>query len=267
MRILPYTATRFEKVMEEGRTHPVILSCRSANLVTPGRSLLVKAIGCPELHSKWQLVAEVVGNAAARQVGVLTPAPAVVEIPETMASLLNAGLREQGYDFRLNAGHAAGCDFLPGISPWTIGQTLSSELRTQAMKLFAFDMMSQNPDRRRDKVNCGLTRAGLLAYDFELCFAHCFVPLIGSAKVLPWEPSNAGLDRSHLFYAEVRADPPDLEMVRDMALSLTPAWWSSVQQSLPEEWHHDAEKIGGDLLAIYEHADEFAKDVTRRCLL
>ena len=267
MTIPTLIATRFEQVIFEGRTNPIILSCRAKHDHLPARSVLCKARGCPELQSTWQLVAEVVGNATARKVGVKTPPPSIIQIDDRMASIKNKHLREQGSSSQIQPGFAAGCDFLPGLVPWTIGQSLSLDLSSQACRMFTFDQLSQNPDRRREKVNCGLTKDGLVVFDFELCFSQCFLPIIGGAGGNSWMPSKAGLAKNHLFYHEIRQVPPTEQSVRDMAFALSPEWWEVVYMSLPSSWLAEAEKIGAEIMEVREHADEFAKDILHRCLL
>ena len=135
-----------------------------------------------------------------------------------------------------------------------------------ATKLFVFDMASQNPDRRRNKVNCGLNKGGLVAFDFELCFAHKFLPVIGGSSASAWLPSNSQQSRNHLFYSEVKANPPQIEQVENMVESLTSSWWKYLMDGFPDEWREPAQRIGDDLLAIAQHKTDFAKDITTRCL-
>jgi hypothetical protein len=197
---------------------------------------------------------------------VATPAPAVIQVSDQMARLINQSLRPKGYSFSVRAGDAAGCEFIPGLANYTVGQNLTPELRHQASRLFVFDMLSQNPDRRTQKVNCALSQSGLLAFDFELCFAHLFTPIISGAGNA-WTPSSSNLARNHLFYQQVKQLAPDQETICDMVSRLTSTWWNAVNQSLPENWRTDADKIWVNLQSVAEHVDEFAKDITGRCLI
>lgn len=229
--------------------------------------MLVKAIGCPEIRSPWQLTTEVMGNVVARMMGVQTPRPAFVEISDAVARQVNDSLQSAGFKFEIKPGVAAGCELLRALAPFTVGQTLSLELRTQAIDLFIFDMLSQNADRRAEKVNCGLTKDGLVAFDFELCFAHLFVPLIGTQQRLPWEPSNSMDARKHLFYREARSRPPESRYVADLVRRFTEQWRDEVMATVPTEWTREASRIGEDLLSIGDHAEDFARDLTTRCLV
>ncbi len=244
LKIPNFTATRFEHVITEGRTHPLVLACRSDEGNGLEHRLLVKGVGCPEVSSTWQLVTETVSNAVARRMGVNTPAPAVVELSRAMARMVNRSLERDGHSFKIQPGTAAGCEFIPGLAAFTVGQALTPELRSQAAKMFTFDMLSQNADRRRDKVNCGLSKSGLIAFDFELCFAHRFLPIIGGTGVEPCEPSKAMISKNHLFYQEVRTNPPSLESVDLMVSALSVGWWETLLGGLPEAWQPAPRRLG-----------------------
>jgi len=257
-------ATRFELVMKEGRTHPVVLGCRSRD-ASPARSILCKAIGCPDLGATWQMVAEVVGNLAAQRMGILTPQPFVVEISETTAKLVNYGLSELGYTFEVQAGLAAGCEFIPSITPWAHGAKWESRWNTQAARLFVFDMLTQNPDRRREKVNCGFLKNSIIAFDFEFCFSHRFLPILGENRGMG-QLSRLGMAENHLLYDFVRVAPPEPESIREWMAALSPVWWTSVREGLPDSWQGAADVIGDEFYQISEQAEDFIEDLLVRCL-
>jgi hypothetical protein len=120
-------------------------------------------------------------------------------------------------------GEAAGCELLR-LAPYSVGQSLSTDQRTQAARLYVFDMLSQNPDRRTQKVNCGLTTTGLVAFDFETCFQHLFLPVVGGLQGLDWEPSKSINPKDHLFHDLVKSCQPDRVTVARWVAGLTPVW-------------------------------------------
>ena len=228
--------------------------------------MVVKAIGCPFVFSTWQLVTETVGNAVARRMGVLTPEPGIVWISPSVANLINRSLPPAENPTAIQPGFAAGCEYLPRMVPFTPGQMLGPEVRAQAAKLFVCDLLSQNVDRRRDRVNCGLTKNGLVAFDFELSFAHLFVHLLGKTGE-PWEPSKTGIARNHLFLSIVKDHPASLELINSTLASLTPAWWGELVASLPPEWQPESAKLGQYLRSVTDHSEDFCRDIVTRCLI
>lgn len=127
-------------------------------------------------------------------------------------------------------GAAAGCELL-NIAPYTIEQHLTPVQKEQAAKMYVFDLMCQNSDRRKQKVNCGLIGEGLLAFDFEKCFNHLFVPIIGGLKGVSWEPSKAIGPKSHLFYKASRQRPLPPGTVINMIERLNQDWWQTLCSS------------------------------------
>ena len=253
--------------MPIGRTRPLVLKCRAVGVGHPAESKVVKALGLPEVFAPRQLVAETLGNAVARRMGVLTPEPCVVSIDEAVTRAINLNLCALGYEHEIRPGLAAGCELLrPPPAPYAHGQGLTPEARVQAVRMYVFDLFSQNPDRTRHPVNCGLTKDGLLAFDFEMCFAHLFLPLVGGFGAPPWEPSHAYPSRRHLFYSVAKALPPDVESTVETIRRQTVEWWDDLRFSIPLEWRADADKIGANLREIVDHAEEFAKDALRSLL-
>lgn len=263
MRLRYVDAFVFERVLEEGRTKPVVLGCRGEDEPAP-IPVVVKALGCPEVHSRWQLVAEVVGNAVARRMGVETPEPFIVSIDAPVAAVVNRSLAALGYNHSLSPGHAAGCRLLaPTPVPYAPGQTLSPDQVRAAQDLYVFDLLSQNVDRRVDNVNCALTKHGIVAFDFELCFAHLFLKLIGQSAAQSWRPSDTMPFRKHVFYALVRSAPPAPPAVEAVLDLLDEEWWMGLVASLPETWQGEASRIGTEIARIIEHKSDFAEDVMR----
>ncbi len=260
-------ATRFERVLDEGRTKPLVLNCIDARNPSGMKSYVCKAFGCPEVHSAWQLVTEVVGNATARNCGVITPAPAIVEISRQTATIINKSLEYNNYEYRIEAGYAAGCEFIGGMAPLGPGLRLNPNQFVQARNLFVFDMLAQNPDRRPEKVNCGLLGGQIIAFDFELCFSHCFLPVIGSSQSDPVAVSGTNLPKSHLFYGNLRGEDHDTTQIQEFVSPITEDWLSEIENSLPNHWRGCCESICAHLRVVKERASDFSFDITQRCLI
>lgn len=246
-------------VLREGRTRPLVLGCRPLDQGQPKATMVVKARGCPEISFNWQLVAELVGNSAAKQAGIHTPDPCVVLVSPEAAQAINKSLSQESETFRVEPGWAAGCRYIERIAPWTDSQSTSHLLKAQARTLFAFDMLTQNPDRRKEKVNCAMLRGELLAFDFEMCFSHLFLPIVGGTKP-PWDLLDTPLARNHLFQGEARASLVGKPAISEVAKKLSPEWWREIRQGLPQEWHGEADIIGAHLRELHDLAQEFEPD-------
>lgn len=89
MKLTHWHGVGFEQVLPEGRTHPLVISCHLEGDEASRASKVIKAIGCPEIMREWLLVCEVVGNAVAREMGILTPEPCIVYLSEEVTKSLN----------------------------------------------------------------------------------------------------------------------------------------------------------------------------------
>lgn len=133
--------------------------------------MIVKAVGLPEITTG-KLLNEQFGNLIARELGIHTPAPAVVEIgPEFVATSAPYLPRHQS---QLQPGLSVGTEKLDGLMPLPYGEALSKDELAQATLIYACDLLIQNPDRLIKNPNCGKHRDRLVAYDFEMAFT--FVP-------------------------------------------------------------------------------------------
>lgn len=245
--LLSWEAVGFVDVRRGGRTQPLVLRCRqNAQRATK----LVKALGLPELTQS-SLVCELMGNLLARQMGVFTATPCIVSISDEMAQSL------QGQGYTVQAGLAVGCDYLENVKGWDAPRTLSAAQMQQALCLFALDMLAQNPDRRPDNPNCGFTQAGeLWAYDFEMCFSHCFVPLLGG--------SSETLARGHLLYPYLRGQEHDWNLLAQHLAGLgDQQWWSTLMYNIPEAWRGHTQRIQSEVLSVVQNLTAWLKQLQR----
>ena len=265
MTLKRYKATRYETTLVGGRTHPLVLGCaelETSQIFTPK---VVKAIGCPEVTSNYILACELIGNLTARKLGVQTPEPCLVSISPLVAKMINQSLQNEELGFSVNAGWAAGCELISMV-PYTNQQTLTADQSHQAMWIYISDMLMQNTDRRRHKVNCGLNHNGIVAFDFEMSFNQLFLRLFGNEKAIPWEPSNSMITKDHLFHSIARLGKPDIEVIENKVLSLNEEWLKEMQVAMPDEWKSEVALIRENLKLISENANAFAKDIQRGLL-
>lgn len=181
-----WEARSFSRVLE-GRTRPPILTCvpRGPSLGALGTEpteFVVKAMGCPEV-AELSLFAECLGNQIARQIGISTPVPALVSIGDREAGIINGGIRAAGEKYSLKPGVGVGSAFIRHLSPDLSLSGKTPDLLLQAARIYAFDMLVENADRRGEKPNCARRGKDLVAFDFELCFG--FLLAIGYSPRRP----------------------------------------------------------------------------------
>jgi hypothetical protein len=166
-------------MLSSGRTRPLVVECsRSHTLVTDEDSqtssdqkesslLVVKGFDLPEITS-FGLFSEVFGNQLARGFGIDTPAPTLVHLSIPFVEATNFVLRRE--KLALRPGIASGCEYFRGYSNVST-QSLSSDELEQAIRIYGFDLLAQNPDRTVLRPNCATRSRRFKVFDFEMAFS------------------------------------------------------------------------------------------------
>lgn len=190
----------------------------------------------------------------ARELGVMTATPALVEIDDETAAALNLSLQAKG--LRVATGIAVGSSFMRPLHP-AIG-VLPEDAASEVPRLYGFDLAVQNPDRRPSNPNCALFEDRLLAYDFEVSFS--FLWAVGRTHNA-WEVSKHGLASKHLFYSRLRLKQPAWEPLISSLRALTPQLLHELMDALPLDWKDDVQEVRAHLLSLLESLDEFEKEL------
>lgn len=266
-----WDAERLDSVLMSGRTRPLIIECSRQAKVGVGptltglkrdrRTMVVKAVGLPEVTQE-SLFREVFGNLVARELGVGTPTPALVNLSPQFVEAVKLHLLS--YDLHLEPGIGAGCEyFRHGFTNVVLGAHLTAEELAQAVLIYGFDLLVQNPDRTEAKPNCAFRSGQFVAYDFELAFS--FLLLVG-AQSAPWEVSKHGIGRDHLFTRSLRSRNPDWKPFIAALRRLTRKRLKQLVDNLPEEWRNSAERICVHLLAVKKNLAKLELELQRSLL-
>lgn len=202
-----YEATRFVKVLESGRTRPVLLECELAddNGVSV-RSFVVKAVGLPEVED-YGLFAETLGYLLAAELDIETPRPSLVRLSNEFVAAVNPVLRSQGLS--LQPGIGFGSEHLgSGLIGASADKYLDDEQTIAALNIFCYDLMIQNFDRLERNPNCLIKNGRIIAFDFNVAFS--FLLLIGDAYE-PWEVSKHQSENRHLFHRALKGKSVDFK--------------------------------------------------------
>ena len=263
-----WEARRLANVLQTGRTRPVIMDCElvleppilsSEHLgehVFDNRLMVVKGLGSPEL-TLTGMANEMFGNLLAREFGIFTGEPAVVNISQTLAHSIRPSLNPHC----LNAGLAAGSELhragLVAINPYI---TYLPEEIAEIARLYAFDLLVQNADRQKDNANCAMSGKRVFAYDFETCFS--FLQLFGTLPN-PWELSTFGIHEKHVLREVLRRQNINWTPFVDNLSLLTETRILEIASKLPTEWQANIPAISAHLLVMAEHASELAIELQR----
>lgn len=197
-------ALSFVEIKRNGTTKPLVIECEYSDENIPVRkTLLVKANGLPRI-TNLDLYCEILGNLLAREFGIETPEPFIVRIDEDFVRATRKILWEE--NIKIKPGLGVGCEyFSQGFTAITSNMHLSKEKLEQAIMIYGFDLLTQNPDRRETNPNCAIKGDKIMAFDFEKSLSFLY-PILG-LKPEPWELSKlklAGDDR-HIFKTNLKA--------------------------------------------------------------
>lgn len=271
--LLAWEAARYIRPLKSGRTSPLVLSCHRTVQDDAGTSRLirqdfvVKARGLPEITDQ-SLFRELFGNLIAQEMGVITPTPALVELTPEFVQVANQQLARDPdlapRNVRLSPGTAVGTEHLGGgLSPIGSVALLTEAQRKQAVQIYSYDLLVQNPDRTaKGKPNCATLGDQLIAFDFELCFSFLLVFTIGR-QAQPWEVSKHGLGSEHLFHRVLRGEQIDWEPIRTALGRLSDGQLARLCGMLPAPWQETVQRVCTHLSAVRDHLPEFLIELQR----
>ena|SRR5205823_316037 len=248
-----WTADMYLGRAPSGRSRALRLSCYRDSEENDSRAeFFVKAIGLPEITEQ-HLFNEAVGNLLARELGIITPDVGLIEITDDFADLLRSQARVD-----VPPGTGIGARSLgSSLSPPVFGR-MNDEQMTQAARIYLFDMLVQNPDRRRANENCFVVGGSLVAIDFAECFSFLYPVVGGSADAWRVPAGIAGahvfrgtLDRSNVEWPVPFASLNDM---LDSVLGRSMSW-------IPERWERWMGLVREHLTAVQAHRDDFQWEI------
>ncbi|MEK6407473.1 MAG: hypothetical protein AABN34_10950 [Acidobacteriota bacterium] len=109
-----WEAQRFEKVLDVGRTRPLVVDCAYYSPASSDeersegspdhRLMVVKSLGHPEV-TETSLLCEVFGNVVARELDIATPTPALVNLSPEFVHAVGPLVAEYGISLTQGALH------------------------------------------------------------------------------------------------------------------------------------------------------------------
>lgn len=192
-------AVTYLRPLPTGRTCPSVFQC-----VDSGDYSAEYAVK-PQSQLGTRVVCEALAALVGRQLGLPIPPIAAVEVhPRLIDAIIDADTRQKFVGPVSN--HFGSLFQSPGFTTIPKGLRLPTTMQEMATKIFAFDMLIQNPDRTningRGKPNTLWDGDRLVIIDHDLAFS--FLSEIGGvADPLPWELRQLKFARYHLFYDDV----------------------------------------------------------------
>ena len=222
-------ATLILHPLSSGRTKPCVVFCTDAE--GDSVEVVVKWRAGSELKETGS-VCELMAGLLADDLDLPVPKPFIVEIENGFhRSVTKADVAELAEN---SVGPNFGCQRLPvGAGTWPKDKPVPVMLRPFAAEILAFDVLIQNPDRRRDNPNLLWSGEEIHLCDHEQAFSFL-------AGVLGWQPpwTGQGLDfyRNHVFYQQLTGLAHNWDRLSGALDALTDSRLNEYLAAVPNEW-------------------------------
>jgi hypothetical protein len=220
--------------------------------------MIVKCIG--RQLSQRSLCCEYFGNAIAREMRLNTPAPYLLNLPQDAANAMNSDGRLRAAGVTIPPGLAVGSEWLrpgttPGLAPRLIG--IQAE---EAARIYAYDLMLQQPDRTVRNPNLIEVRGHFVAIDFETSCSFLFDVL---PDVAPWRVSKAPYVKDHFFRSRLSPDTVDWRALIFSMLTLDLERISVEILTLPRAWHDDCARTIRHIEILKDRSTDLIWEIIR----
>jgi hypothetical protein len=204
--------------------------------------------------TKTGLVCELMASLLARDLDLPIPQPFLVEIDTGF----HAGISDVTFAerFRSSVGLNFGSKFLgPGYITWPQERSIPGPLVQDAADIFAFDLMIQNPDRRKDKPNLLCRSDELVIFDHELAFSflYAIVP-----DEFPWDGKGIDFAKDHVFYSGLRKRSVEWNRMQGAFEAIDDRRLGAYMDAMPDSWRDEgndaAQRIHGYLMTARENS-------------
>ena len=175
--------TNYIQTLGSGTNKPILV--RAVNDAGFKDDVVVKLMDSERMNPT-AAMKELVGSLLAAELNLNTPIPYLSEITK---EFINSQLGQPEYTRLQNS---EGINFstknIRGLVEFGPFEDLAASLRNEALKIFYFDLLIQNPDRTilHGKPNLFTTGSDLWVLDHEIAFSF-LGPLIGRPPTEPWD--------------------------------------------------------------------------------
>lgn len=246
------------KAKNSGRTQPLQMRCECNGKYS---DYIVKLWANPELFSGKHFSArEIYGSLLARSFGIKTPDISIIDIdPEFYLTQSNGHTillkNSQGFNFGSKYKIAAKIFSSP------VPDTLHSE----AVRIFCFDMLIGNPDRRVRNPNVFQETDHLEVFDHEQAFPYSLPGTFLGGFPPGWIFIKEKWHKWHVFYSSIRKRDCNVEIDQFMNLvdNLSTEILDIIEEQIPSEWNAGNElvHIRDYLLNIRENSELFKRSL------
>lgn len=204
----------------------------------------------------------------ATEIDIHTPEPVLIHVDAHFAQNVPIGIKAimETHSLGLNFGN----HFIEGKTVIPPNGAVPSELLQTIARIFLFDLLIQNGDRRPEKPNSFVADGKVYIIDHELAFGFLsMLPMFANPK--PWFLNDTDIlaAQSHLFYPLLRKSRGiNWEAASSTLLQLTPQFWQRANGLFPEVWHNtdETDRIRHHIEGIQQHLTIFLSEICNKII-
>jgi hypothetical protein len=202
------------------------------------------------------------------EMDIAVPEPVIIEVDSNFVATVPRELQPIMTSKAL--GLNIGSRYISGNATFQPAPTLPPELHQTAARIFAFDLMLQNADRRDEKPNSFLAEGKIYVYDHELSFGFLsMLPMF--ANQTPWVMNETDVSsaKNHLFYPALsQISSVNWEAALSTLSHLNPVFWQRAAELMPNEWVDAQEmtRIQAHIDAIQQYSSVFISEICNKLI-
>ncbi len=208
-------------------------------------------------------VFELVGSLMAARLGIATPQPFLVSLSQDFIDSVAAHEHVYAQRLKKSVGWNFGSEMMKDAVIWAEDASIPKMMLTEAAKIFSFDGLTQNADRRRGNPNLMMKGDKLVVFDHECAFT--FLDSIFPSSE-PWTMGTGDYMERHALCKGLKGIALDWAACRDSLQGFNDAFFDSVRQSIPHEWNglQYVEAIQRHVTTVVQHSDLFEIELQKR---
>lgn len=226
-------ATEPKEQLGNGANKP--LTIRGINRSTNSSGVYVLKYRGAERMDEAACGRELLASFLAAQLEILVPRPVIIHVNQAFID------KTRGQDYHQNVSKSAGinfgCNYLKA-NPDMPQQGLTKQQMQQAARIFLFDVVMQNSDRRVGKPNMFLFEENIYIIDHEILYGFLgTLPFLQSAK--PWilNETDVKACKGHFFFPTLHnSGRVSWSIAGETFLNVDEVFWQKARQLLPAGW-------------------------------
>lgn len=192
--------------------------------------------------------------------GIYCPTPFTVELTAEFVEVVAKREPSKAGVLRRSIGKNFGSELMTGAIEWAQDMGVTSSMQNDASKVFAFDAVTQNPDRTADNPNLFVQGDLLAVIDHEASFSFLTTILKPSKG---WSLGSGDFMERHALNYALRKGGVAWDVAWEAVESVDRVCFEEIRESIPQEWNadDDIQQIEQHVQLVLAHRIEFETEL------